>query len=65
MTFRSYIPGFPGIFSFIHVYFSYYLPMEILSGEQEVKAEQWMYEAAKVATQAKCLRALCGTVIVQ
>lgn len=39
--------------------------MEILSGAQAELAEQWMYKAAQVATQAKCLRALCGAVIIQ
>lgn len=39
--------------------------MEILTGEKEQEAKRWMYEAATIATKAKCLRALCGSVIVK
>lgn len=39
--------------------------MEILTGAAEEEAKQWMYKAATVAAQARCLRALCGSVIVK
>lgn len=39
--------------------------MEFLKGEQEQEAAKWMQEAAKVAEKALCLKAKCGTVIVQ
>lgn len=39
--------------------------MELLTGDKLYEAEQRMYKAAEVAKGAKCLRALCGTVIVK
>lgn len=38
--------------------------MEYLKEQEEKDAIKWMTEAAKVAKQALCLRAKCGTVIV-
>lgn len=39
--------------------------MELLIDEKLKEAEQRMYKAAEVAKGAKCLRALCGSVIVK
>jgi len=39
--------------------------MQYLSGQEEMEAIRWMNEAAEVATYALCLKAKCGTVIVQ
>lgn len=39
--------------------------MRYLQGEELLEAEKRMHEAAGVAKDAKCLRALCGTVIVK
>lgn len=38
--------------------------MEYLKGKQEKEAIQWMNKAAEVAKKALCLRAKCGTVII-
>ncbi len=38
--------------------------MKYLSGESEKEAINWMYEATRVAEGALCLKAKCGTVIV-
>lgn len=38
--------------------------MEYLKGQQEKEAIEWMKEAAEIAKKALCLRAKCGTVIV-
>lgn len=39
--------------------------MKYLAAQQEQEARQWINEAAKVAQQALCLKAKCGTVIVK
>ncbi len=38
--------------------------MKFLTGQEEEKAMEWMSQAAEVAKFALCLRAKCGTVIV-
>ncbi len=37
----------------------------LLTGGAEQEAIKWMREAGKIAENAKCLRAMCGTVIVK
>ena len=39
--------------------------MEFLKGAEEQEAMRWMQEAAKVAEKALCLKAKCGTIVVQ
>lgn len=39
--------------------------MEYLTGNEDQRAIEWMHAAAKVAEQALCKRAKCGTVIVR
>jgi deoxycytidylate deaminase len=38
--------------------------MRILEGPKEIEAQRWMEEARRVALEATCKRARCGTVIV-
>jgi len=38
--------------------------MEFLKGQKEQEAIKWMHEARKVAEKALCLKAKCGTVVV-
>lgn len=39
--------------------------MNYLKGEKKQRAQLFMHQAAKIAQQALCLRAQCGTIIVQ
>jgi deoxycytidylate deaminase len=39
--------------------------MNYLTGQKEQEAEKWFQETIKVASQALCLKAHCGTIIVQ
>ena len=57
--------GFPRTVTPTSFRFLKYISMQYLKGAREQEAIGWMKEAAKVAENALCIKAKCGTVIVK